>query len=114
MSSKAESASHAAVVRGRRNFLKLPLAAGAAGVLTYAALSRKADQPEAQPTAQAAAPRKPPPGEHDENNVKLAHRVSSTLTDDELLFLQQIGLRWARVELRPEEAELDALGRVQK
>lgn len=37
--------------------------------------------------------------EYDPANIKLAHRlVMRTITDDELLFLQQIGLRWARIE----------------
>jgi mannonate dehydratase len=64
--------------------------------------------------AREAPSRKPAPDEHDEKNAKLAHRVPSGASDDELLFLQQIGLRWARVELQPAEADLDALGTVQK
>jgi mannonate dehydratase len=113
MNSNAERMSQDRVVQGRRNFLKLPLAAGAAGALVYAGLSHKTEQ-EAQPAARAAPPRKPVLDEYDAKNIKLAHRVSSSAADDELLFLQQVGLRWARVELRPEEAEFDALSRVQK
>jgi hypothetical protein len=62
----------------------------------------------------AAQPRKPVIEEHDPKNIKLAHRVPSSASDEQLLFLQQIGLRWARVELQPSEAEYDALGKVQK
>jgi mannonate dehydratase len=36
--------------------------------------------------------------EHDPGNIKLCHRVAANLSDDDLLFLKQIGLRWARVE----------------
>ena len=40
--------------------------------------------------------------------------MASTISDDDLLFLKQIGLRSMRVELRPEEARLDELAKVQK
>src|SRR5438094_6201395 len=51
----------------------------------------------------AAAPRIALPqakrlDEYDPANTKIAHRVSSRITDDDLLFLKQIGMRWARVE----------------
>lgn len=95
----------------RRQFLKLPLAAGAAGVLLYAGYSRNEDQDEPK---QPAPARKPVIDEYDDKNIKLAHRVPSSITDDELLFLKQIGLRWARVELKSDEASLDNLGRVQE
>jgi ABC-type multidrug transport system fused ATPase/permease subunit len=36
--------------------------------------------------------------EYDPTNTKIAHRVSARITDDDLLFLKQIGMRWARVE----------------
>ena len=58
----------------RRNFLKLPLAA----------------------TAMAAAPRI---DEYDPSNTKIATMVNvATITDDELLQLKQIGLRWVHAE----------------
>lgn len=101
------------VDRGRRTFLKLPLAMGAAGVVLYAA-SRNIDPGAARQPAPTAPPRKPVLDEYDDRNIKLAHRVSSTLGDADLLFLKQIGLRWMRVELQPAEADLDALSRVQK
>lgn len=41
--------------------------------------------------------------EHDPANIKLAHRVSATISDEDLHFLQQIGLRWARVHFRDNE-----------
>src|SRR4051812_32541442 len=59
-------------------------------------------------------PRKPVIDEHDPRNIKLAHRVPSTASDEELLFLQQIGLRWARVELQAAESDHAALSKVQK
>src|SRR5689334_24891806 len=37
--------------------------------------------------------------EYDPGNVKLCHRVDARrLTDDDMQFLRQIGLRWLRVE----------------
>src|SRR5215472_9551265 len=36
--------------------------------------------------------------EYDPANTKIAHRVSSRISDDDLLFLKQSGMRWARVE----------------
>jgi mannonate dehydratase len=96
---------------GRRRFLQASLAAGAAGALLYSGYSRDGNALEVKSAAQS---RQPLLDEHDAKNIKLAHRVSSGISDDDLLFLKQIGLRWARVELRPEEAELDALRRVQQ
>src|SRR6516225_1373629 len=90
----------------RRGFLKASLAAGAIGALQQA------------PTLAVPAPAvqlcKPVIDEHDPRNIKLAHRVPSSASDDELLFLQQIGLRWARVELQAAEGEYDALSKVQQ
>ncbi len=38
-------------------------------------------------------------GQTDDNGIKLAHRLNAdSLSDDDLLFLQQIGLKWARLE----------------
>jgi mannonate dehydratase len=102
------------VDRGRRRFLALPLTAGAVGTLLYARASRDAAPGEPERPEPGRHGRKPPPDEYDEKNIKLAHRVASTVSDDEMLFLRQIGLRWVRVELRPAEAELDALRRVQQ
>jgi mannonate dehydratase len=96
------------VNRSRRSFLKWPLAAGAAGGLAYLA-SRGPAAPDREPPGAGA-----PLGEDDEKNVKLAHRVTPGLSDDELLFLKQLGLRWARVEFQPAEATLDNLAAVQK
>ena len=89
--------------KSRRRFLKGALAVGAVGALTQL------------PAADAAQEqRKPVMDEHDPKNIKLAHRVPSTASDDELLFLQQIGLRWARVELQAAESDFDSLSRIQK
>jgi mannonate dehydratase len=46
----------------------------------------------------------------DDNNTKIAHRLSAdSLTDDDLLFLQQVGLKWARVEFGERPIGYDAL-----
>jgi len=77
----------------RRNFLKLPLAA----------------------TAIAAVPRI---DEYDPSNTKIATMVNiATVTDDELLRLKQIGLRWVHAEFGKDgsgaavKSEVDRLGR---
>jgi len=47
--------------------------------------------------------------EFDPANTKLAHRVSARASDDDLLFLKQIGLRWARVEFGEEETPFETI-----
>lgn len=85
----------------RRGFFKAALAASAGGMLGAS-------------TVLAAVQRKPIPDEYDPKNIKLSHRVPSGTNDDELQFLQQIGLRWARVEFLAGESSLDAVSQVQK
>jgi mannonate dehydratase len=68
----------------RRDFVKLPAAAWSAR------LARAID-------------------EDDPNNIKIAHRLSARITDDDLLFLKQIGLRWARVEFGNGPVTFDSL-----
>lgn len=97
----------------RRHFLKNTLAAGALGGLGYLAWTRYGGSEEPR-AGQAARPARPFIEEYDDKNIKLAHRVPSTLTDDEILFLHQIGLRWMRVEFQSVESELDRLAQVQK
>src|SRR5690242_9962375 len=104
MATRSDSPENAG--NSRRGFLRASLAAGAVGVLPPAAALGALDP--------AVQPRKPVIDEHDPKNIKLAHRVPSSASDEELLFLQQIGLRWARVELQPSEGEYDALSKVQK
>jgi mannonate dehydratase len=44
------------------------------------------------------------------DEIKLAHRLNATsITDDDLLFLQQIGLKWVRLEFDAAELPLDSL-----
>jgi hypothetical protein len=95
--------------QSRRTFLKSSAALGAAGALLCAGYSRRAI-----PVDSPSQPRKPVIDEYDDKNIKLAHRVSSSISDDDLLFLKQIGLRWARVELQVAESAFDALSRVQE
>jgi mannonate dehydratase len=73
---------------GRRAFVSLPLAAGAA--------------------ARAVI------GEYDPANVKLAHRTPWNASDAELLFLKQIGLRWVRLEYGAQDPRVDAVRKVQQ
>ena len=76
----------------RRTFLKLPLAAGALAL------------PAVAPAAI---------DEQDPSNIKLCRRLRSDIADDDLLFLKQIGLRWARVNFQG-RADLDYLAETQK
>ena len=49
-------------------------------------------------------------GDDDAAGIKIAHRIDwKGLTDDDLLFFQQIGLKWARVEFGAAEMTLDQL-----
>src|SRR5262245_19800125 len=89
--------------RSRRRFLRATLAAGAVGAVH-----------QAEGVSASERSRKPVIDEYDPRNIKLAHRVPSGAGDEELLFLQQIGLRWARVELQAAESDFDALSRVQQ
>ncbi len=53
--------------------------------------------------------------EYDAANIKIAHRISArSVTDDELLFLKQIGMRWARVEFGDQAAPFDYLRATQE
>ena len=51
--------------------------------------------------------------EHDPSNIKLCRRLRSDIADEDLLFLKQIGLRWARVNFLG-NADLDYLATTQK
>jgi mannonate dehydratase len=81
----------------RRRFLKLPLALGACGL--------------APAVAHAASPVKAAIDEYASDNIKLSHRVPDDISDEDLLFLKQIGLRWARVNYAPERSSFDHLRR---
>lgn len=53
--------------------------------------------------------------ESDPGNVKLCHRLDAkAVTDDDLRFLQQIGLRWVRLEFGEGEVNLDTLRAAQE
>ena len=59
--------------------------------------------------------RKPAIAEDDPANVKIAHRLDwKNLSDDDLLFLQQIGLRWARLEFGEGKVTFDMLRAAQE
>lgn len=94
MAPRSYRSSFSAIQR-RRTFLKLPLAAGALTPLAANGVPRDAID------------------EHDPSNTKLCRRLTSDITDDDLLFLKQIGLRWARVNFRG-NPDFDAIARTQK
>ena len=67
----------------RREVIALPIACSALGAVQGLL------QPGAVFGAQAI-------NEDDPGNIKLAHRLSARISDEDLRFLQQIGLKWAR------------------
>src|SRR5437868_3865993 len=52
--------------------------------------------------------------EYDPANTKIAHRVSARISDDDLLFLKQIGMRWARVEFGEGETPFEMIRALQQ
>ncbi len=83
---------------GRRDFLILPLAVAAGGSCLVA--GRPGTAAETQPGVTA---RDDVIDEYDPANIKIAHRVSAQISDEDLLFLKQIGMRWARVNFGTNE-----------
>ena len=106
MSNKSKRHSWTAREPNRRDFFKSPLVAGAAGAL----LSR-ADA--ARSAESAAETRNNVIDEYHPDNVKIARRVSADISDDDLLLLKQIGLRWAGVNFGTNE-DLDRMRRTQQ
>jgi len=54
-------------------------------------------------------------GENDPANTKIAHRINArAVTDDDLLFFRQVGLRWARLEFGEAPISLDQLRAIQE
>jgi mannonate dehydratase len=84
----------------RRAFLHAPLAAAIYVQRAHA--------------APAAQKRRRNIDEFDPGNIKLSHRVSARLPDDDMLFLKQLGIRWARVEFGDEDYSIDQLRAVQE
>lgn len=53
--------------------------------------------------------------DNDAGNIKIAHRINARgVTDDDLLFFQQIGLRWARLEFGETPVTLEQLRATQQ
>lgn len=48
------------------------------------------------------------------HGIKLGHRIHWDASDDDLLFFQQIGLQWARLEYGAQEPNVDRLRQVQE
>ena len=52
--------------------------------------------------------------EYDPANIKISHRMTiRSMSDDDLLFLKQLGVRWARIEFG-EEASFDYMRATQQ
>jgi mannonate dehydratase len=78
---------------GRRDFLKLPLAAAAAqAISTGPFVARGATRID----------------EYDPQNTKIATVVNARADDDQFLFLQQIGVRWVHVQF-PLDADFELI-----
>ena len=85
----------------RRDFLKTAGLLGAGSLLS----------PE---SATAANRTRKPIDEYDPRNVKLARRGRGSRSDDDMMFLQQLGLRSGRVDLTRQQANLGFLRDLQK
>ncbi len=82
------------VALGRRDLLKLPAMAAVCGVFPYSAASQKT-----------------PLNDVDLEGTKIAIKLTvQNTTDEELLFLKQIGLRWLHADFG-EEASYDFVKR---
>ena len=87
---------------GRRDFLKAGLLAGAAGIAGTL------------PHRAGAAGSLRNPGraiaEDDPSNIKVQREINARqVTDDDLLFLKQMGVRWARLQFGAEEASFELI-----
>ncbi|MBC8229653.1 mannonate dehydratase [bacterium] len=52
--------------------------------------------------------------EYDKDNIKLARTIAWNVSNDDLLFFKQIGLRWARLEYSSQVPHVDNLREVQE
>ena len=52
--------------------------------------------------------------EYGPDNTKLAHAIGANASDEDLLFLKQIGLRWVRLHYRDWDADVDKLRGIQE
>ncbi len=52
--------------------------------------------------------------EYGSNNIKLTHSIGPNASDDDLLFLKQIGIRWVRLHYGDWDADVDKLSEIQK
>jgi mannonate dehydratase len=86
----------------RRDILKAGLLAGAAGISGSLPASAFVNS---GPGSTALFPAI---AEDDPTNIKVMREISvRAVTDDDLLFLKQIGIRWVRLQFGAEEASLD-------
>jgi mannonate dehydratase len=92
----------------RRDFIGL-----AAGAGTFWPRLQPALFAQATVAAKTGSPKRS--DEDDPANTKLAHRLNArSITEDDLLFLKQIGLRWARLEFGTEETPFEYLRATQQ
>lgn len=92
------------LLRDRRTILRTGIGAVAAALYRRMGLESLAAQLPSQRI-----------DEDDPSNIKLAHRLNvRSITDDDLLFLKQIGMRWARLEFGTENTPLEFLRATQE
>jgi mannonate dehydratase len=86
----------------RREFLKASLGAGAAGVFVNAPSGKGSNVRPQGPDASRII------DEYDPSNIKIERELNpKSMTDDDLLFLKQIGVRWARFQFGAEDVPIE-------
>lgn len=89
----------------RREFIRLNSVAGVSAALATGLLASCAGSK----AITGASGSKYAIDEHDPANLKLTHRVKTWITDDDMLFLKQIGVRWVRAEFGVKEGSFEEI-----
>ena len=92
----------------RRKFLATAVGIGSSASL-FNAGSARAEEPKAA----TGAAKRPVIDEYDDANIKIARRLPPELSDDDMLFFKQIGLRWVRIDYPAGQATYDRIARLQ-
>lgn len=99
----------------RRQFIKLNSLGGVGAALTMGVLG--SGLAAACGSGKAAAARSAAGSRIDENdpaNLKISHRLKAKASEDDMLFLKQIGVRWVRAEFAATEGSFEQIQALQQ